>query len=147
MATSPCEGRAVALVSGGFDSPVAAWLLKKRGVELDYVFCNLGGRNHQLETMQVMKVIADNWSYGTRPHFHAIEFEDVTRDLQAGVTTRYWQIVLKRLMMRAAEAVAADAGALHVAVGVALEDGPVSGHAEVHVDANVVGVALAEPRK
>ena len=35
----------------------------------------------------------------------------------------------------------------HVAAGVALEDGPVSGHAEMYVDADVVGVALAEPRK
>lgn len=115
-----CEGRAVALVSGGFDSPVAAWLLKKRGVELDYVFCNLGGRNHQLETLQVMKVISDRWSYGTRPHFHAIEFEDVTRDLQAGVTTRYWQIVLKRLMVRAAEAVAHERKASAIITGEAM---------------------------
>ena len=112
-----CEGRGVALVSGGFDSPVAAWLLSKRGVELDYVFCNLGGRNHQLETMQVMKVVADLWSYGTRPHLHAIEFEDVSRDLQASVTTRYWQIVLKRLMMRAAEAVAAERDASVIVTG------------------------------
>ena len=36
---------------------------------------------------------------------------------------------------------------VHVAVGVALEDGPVSGHAEMYMDADVVGVALAEPRK
>ena len=115
-----CEGRAVALVSGGFDSPVAAWLLKKRGVELDYVFCNLGGRTHQLETLQVMKVIADRWSYGTRPHLHAIEFEDVTRDLQAGVTTRFWQIVLKRLMMRAAEAVAKEREASAIITGEAV---------------------------
>ncbi|MEE3328098.1 MAG: tRNA uracil 4-sulfurtransferase ThiI [Myxococcota bacterium] len=115
-----CEGRAVALVSGGFDSPVAAWLLKKRGVELDYVFCNLGGRNHQLETMQVMKVISDLWSYGTRPHLHAFEIEYVTRYLQAGVTTRYWQVVLKRLMMRAAEAVATERDASAIITGEAV---------------------------
>jgi len=115
-----CEGRAVALVSGGFDSPVAAWLMMKRGVSLDYVFCNLGGRAHQLETLQVMKVIADRWSYGTRPHFHAIEFEDVARELQAKVTTRFWQIVLKRLMVRAAEAVAAERDAAAIVTGEAV---------------------------
>ena len=32
------EGRAVALVSGGFDSAVASWLMLMRGVQLDYVF-------------------------------------------------------------------------------------------------------------
>ncbi len=112
-----CEGSAVALVSGGFDSPVAAWLMMKRGVALDYVFCNLGGRAHQLETLEVMKVISDRWSYGTRPHFHAVDFDDVTRDLQEKVTTRYWQVVLKRLMLRTAELIAAERDAAAIVTG------------------------------
>lgn len=112
-----CEGRAVSLMSGGFDSPVASWLMMKRGVALDYVFCNLGGRRHQIETLAVAKVIADRWSYGTRPHLHAIDFDEVTRDLQASVTTRFWQIVLKRLMVRAAEAVATERDAHAIVMG------------------------------
>ncbi|MDE0885635.1 MAG: tRNA 4-thiouridine(8) synthase ThiI [Myxococcota bacterium] len=112
-----CEGRAVALVSGGFDSPVAAWLMMKRGVALDYVFCNLGGRDHQLETLRVMKVVSDRWSYGTRPHFHAVDFDEITRDLQEKVTTRYWQVVLKRLMLRTAEMVAAERDASAIITG------------------------------
>ena len=112
-----CEGNAVALVSGGFDSPVAAWLMMKRGVALDYVFCNLGGRAHQIETLHVMKVISDQWSYGTRPHFHAVDFDDITRDLQANVTPRYWQVILKRLMLRTAERIAAERGASAIVTG------------------------------
>ena len=115
-----CEGRAVALVSGGFDSPVAAWQLMKRGVALDYVFCNLGGREHQLETLRVMKVISDRWSYGSRPRFHAIDFDPVSRELQSRVTTRYWQIVLKRQMLRAAEAVATECDAVAIITGEAV---------------------------
>ena len=61
------EGRAIALVSGGFDSAVAVWQLMKRGVDVDYVFCNLGGQAHQLGTLRVMEHIAKNWSYGTSP--------------------------------------------------------------------------------
>src|SRR5512146_70712 len=50
------EGKAIALVSGGFDSAVAAWLLMKRGVALDFVFCNLGGDACVRAVVQVSKV-------------------------------------------------------------------------------------------
>ncbi|MCP4908589.1 MAG: tRNA 4-thiouridine(8) synthase ThiI [bacterium] len=108
------EGRAVSLLSGGFDSPVASWRLLRRGIALDYVFCNLGGRQHELETLTIAKRIADRWQSGTRPRFHAIDFDPVSREIQAKVRTRYWQVILKRLMLRAAEAVAEnwDAGAI-----------------------------------
>lgn len=114
------EGRAVALVSGGFDSAVAVWQLLKRGVAQDYVFCNLGGRSHQLGTLRVMKVIADQWCYGTRPRFHAIEFEGIASQLQAKTETRYWQVLLKRLMLRAAEQIAAERGAVAIITGEAV---------------------------
>ncbi len=100
------EGRAVALVSGGFDSAVAAWQLMKRGVRLDYVFCNLGGRSHELGALRVAKVLADRWSYGDRPRLHALDFGPVVRELQAKAEPRYWQVLLKRYMLRAADHVA-----------------------------------------
>ena len=50
------EGAAVALLSGGFDSAVAAWQLLKRGVALDYVFCNLGGPTHLHGAVRVANV-------------------------------------------------------------------------------------------
>jgi thiamine biosynthesis protein ThiI len=114
------EGSAVALASGGFDSVVAAWLMQKRGVRLDYVFCNLGGRAHQLEAVRVLEVLARDWSHGTHPHLHAIDFDAVSRDLQAKVSQRYWQVVLKRLMLRAAERVARDRDAAAIVTGDAL---------------------------
>ncbi len=114
------EGRAVSLVSGGFDSPVATWQLLRRGVALDYVFCNLGGRTHQLETLRVMKVVADRWSHGVRPKFHAIEFEDVSAEIQEKTATRYWQVILKRMMYRAADAVAQEHGGLAIVTGEAV---------------------------
>ena len=68
------EGRAVCLLSGGFDSAVAAWLMLKRGVELDYVFCNLAGDAYERSVVQVGKVLAERWSYGSRPRLHVIDF-------------------------------------------------------------------------
>ncbi len=111
------EGSAVALVSGGFDSLVAVWLMLKRGIDIDYVFCNLGGRAHQLEAIRAMDVLARNWSHGARPHLHAVDFDAVARDLQANVTQRYWQVVLKRRMLVAAEQIALERGAMAIITG------------------------------
>lgn len=114
------EGRAVSLLSGGFDSPVASWRLLRRGVALDYVFCNLGGRTHQLETLTIAKKLADLWQCGTRPRFHAIDFDPVSREIQDKITMRYWQIILKRMMLRAAEAVAHGFDATAIVTGEAI---------------------------
>lgn len=111
------EGRAIALASGGFDSIVAAWQLLKRGVELDYVLCNLGGRSQQLEALQVISLVARHWSYGTRPRLHVVDFDAVSQDLQSNAQMRYWQVLLKRQMLRAADAIARDREALALVTG------------------------------
>lgn len=115
------EGGAIALLSGGFDSAVAAWQMLRRGVRLDYLFCNLGGRAHELGALRVAKVLAERWSYGDFPHLHAIDFAAVAGEIRAKTKTRYWQIILKRQMLRAAEVIAAqrhaDALVLGDAVG------------------------------
>ncbi len=112
--------RAVALVSGGFDSAVAAWQLQRRGVLLEHVFANLGGRTHRLGTLRVMEVLARRWSYGARPRLHVVDFAAVSQDLQTKVEERYRQVVLKRLMLRAAEAVARETRAHAVVTGEAV---------------------------
>jgi len=100
------EGRALSLVSGGFDSAVSSWMMLRRGVSLDYVFFNLGGVAHELGVLRVMKVIAEQWTHGDRARLYSIDFRPVVEALQERVTTRYWQVALKRLMLRAAEALA-----------------------------------------
>lgn len=114
------EGRAIALVSGGFDSAVAAWLMLKRGIELDYVFCNLGGDAYERAVVQVAKVLADEWSYGTRPRLHVVDFTEPLRALRAHVRPSYLQVVLKRLMYRAASRIGASTGAHAIVTGEAV---------------------------
>jgi thiamine biosynthesis protein ThiI len=100
------EGRAISLVSGGFDSAVASWLLLKRGVQLDYVFCNLGGAAHRLGVLKVMQVLAENWSHGYHPRLIEVDFQGLSDEIRAKTLPRNWQIHLKRMMLRAGEAVA-----------------------------------------
>ena len=107
----------MALVSGGFDSAVAAWQILRRGVAQDYVFCNLGGSTHRLGTLRVIQVLADRWSYGDRPRFHTVEFGPVVEEIQARTKTRYWQILLKRSMLRVAERIAREIDACAIVTG------------------------------
>ncbi len=114
------EGRAVTLLSGGFDSAVAAWLMLKRGIAQDYVFCNLGGDAYERAVVQVGKVLADDWSYGTRPRLHVVDFAGPLAEIREQVKAKYWQVVLKRLMYRAASRVGEERGAQAIITGEAV---------------------------
>lgn len=114
------EGRAVALVSGGFDSPVAAWMAMRRGVAVDFVFCNLAGAAHEREALGVIRRLAVGWCHGTRPRAHVVDFQPLVRHLRERTERRYWQVLLKRLMYRAAERIAREAGAAAIVTGESL---------------------------
>jgi thiamine biosynthesis protein ThiI len=111
------EGRGIALLSGGFDSAVAAWMMLKRGMELDYVSCNLGGPAHERSVLAVAKLLADGWSFGTRPLFHAVDFAPLARRVRDVATPDLRQVVLRRLMHRAAGAIARSRHALALVTG------------------------------
>ena len=114
------QGSAVCLISGGFDSAVAAWLMLKRGVELEYVFCNVGGDAYERSVLSVAKILAEAWSFGHRPRIHVVDFTEVVDALRKAVRPRYWQVVLKRLMYRTGEAIAGELGAEAVVTGESL---------------------------
>jgi thiamine biosynthesis protein ThiI len=120
----------VALLSGGFDSAGGDLADQKRGVECDLVFCNLGGAAHLREVLRVAEHLATRWSYGSRPRLFAIDFEPVADALRAYTTKRYWQILLKRQMLRAAEAVAHEVGAEAIVTGDAGRPGVVADAAQ-----------------
>lgn len=111
------QGRAVALLSGGFDSAVAAWMTLSRGIPLEYVFCNLGGAAYRRMVLEVGMHLAREWSYGTRPRIHVLDFTEVVEAMRRSVRPAYLQVVLKRLMYRAASRVAEEVGAEALVTG------------------------------
>lgn len=96
------QGRALALISGGYDSAVAAWQVMKRGVETDFLFCNLGGGTHERMVVETVRQLAELWAHGKNPKLYIIDFAEPVKALKDTVQRPYWQLVLKRLMFYAA---------------------------------------------
>ncbi len=114
------EGRVLALFSGGIDSPVAAWLMLKRGCIVDYVFYNIGGEPHVKNMLPVAKVLADYWSYGYKPRLYIVDARPLTLLLAEKVPEHLRVIVLRRLMKKIASILAEKIGAKALVTGESL---------------------------
>ncbi len=99
------QGRAVCLMSGGIDSPVAAWMALRRGLRIDYLFCNLGGPLQLWGPKSAAKHLTDQWSYGYKPSFYTIDFTEILSAFSR-IDHRYRNILLKRFFYRAAQRLA-----------------------------------------
>ncbi len=114
------EGKVVSLFSGGFDSAVASWYLLRRGAKVHYVFCNLGGEAYKRAVLSVLKVLGDNWSYGYSPRLYVIPFSQILKELREKTKRNYLNVLLKRYMYRAGEAIARKIGAEAIVTGESL---------------------------
>ncbi len=111
------QGRALTLLSGGFDSAVAAWRLMKRGVATDFVLCNLGGSAYERLVLQVAKVLTELWAHGQHPRLFVVDFAAVVEELREKVRETYLQVLLKRQMYGVAERIAVEEGLEAIATG------------------------------
>ena len=114
------QGNVITLISGGFDSVVAAWYLMKRGASSHFVFCNLAGAAYERMVVEITKVLCDKWAVGTKPKLYSVDFENVINDLRDKTSPEWWQIILKRQMYRAGCEVAKRIGADAIVTGEAL---------------------------
>lgn len=100
------EGRALALVSGGFDSVVASWLLLRRGVKLDFFLAQLGGSSHPRQVHDLLHTFCGQWAAGSRPRLYVVDFRPLLAELELKAPAPLRQVLLKRLMVRAAATIA-----------------------------------------
>ena len=98
-----CGGKALCLISGGFDSVLASWVIQKRGVQVDYLFCNLGGKAYERSTLGVTKNLVDLWGHGSSPRFYSLDFNELVSEVRKKVKPSFNQVILKKLFYRAAE--------------------------------------------
>jgi len=94
------------LMSGGFDSTVAAYQMMRRGLLTHFCFFNLGGRAHELGVMEVAHYLWAKFGRSQRVLFISVPFEEVLGEILGKVDNSQMGVVLKRMMLRAATRVA-----------------------------------------
>lgn len=100
------QGQALALISGGYDSPVAAWKMMRRGIKTHFLFFELGGAGHEAAVREVVDHLWHTYSSSHRVKFISVPFEGVVAEMQRTVPDGLIGVVLKRMMVRAASRIA-----------------------------------------
>jgi len=113
------QDRVLCLVSGGFDSVVAAWMLMSRGCPVDFVHFSLNCAQSD-HALAVARELWTRWGHGTKPVVHLVEFQPVKDALFEHIESRMRQVTLKVMMARAASDVAQEAGIAALVTGDAL---------------------------
>ena len=111
------SGRVVALLSGGIDSPVAAYRLMRRGAEVVLVhfhpFPLLSGASREKATALAERLAR----FQHRLRLHLVPFSEVQRHIIVEAPTAYRVVLYRRYMLRIAEAIAREEGALALCTG------------------------------
>ncbi|TNE93605.1 MAG: tRNA 4-thiouridine(8) synthase ThiI, partial [Gammaproteobacteria bacterium] len=90
------------LISGGYDSTVAAYLMMRRGLRTHFLFFNLGGTAHEVGVRQVVHYLWERYGSSHNAKFISVPFDGVIAEIMKSVNHRHWGVVLKRQMLKAA---------------------------------------------
>ena len=101
-----CQDSVLSLISGGFDSSVSSFLSIKRGLQTHYCFFNLGGKAHELAVKEVALFLWIKYHSSHRVKFVSVPFEGIVEEILTKIDDSQMGVVLKRMMLRAADAIA-----------------------------------------
>jgi thiamine biosynthesis protein ThiI len=102
----PSQGDVLSLISGGFDSAVASYLMIRKGLRTHYLFFNLGGAAHETGVRQMSFYLWQKFSLSHKVKFVSVDFAPVVTEILSKIDSGLMGVVLKRMMMRAATTVA-----------------------------------------
>jgi tRNA uracil 4-sulfurtransferase len=107
------------LLSGGIDSPVAAWSVMRRGSPVDFVHCELECAQTE-HTLAVAYDLWKRWGAGTSPVVWVLDFSAVEAWLRAHVDGRWRQVALKWVMITEANRIARETRHVALVMGDAI---------------------------
>lgn len=111
------SGKAMLLLSGGIDSPVAGWMMAKRGVELEavhfysYPYTSERARDKVIE---LARIISESCYH---MKLHIIPFTDLQLAIRDNCPEEELTIIMRRVMMHIAERLANESGGLALITG------------------------------
>ncbi|WP_434629830.1 tRNA uracil 4-sulfurtransferase ThiI [Thermoanaerobacterium thermosaccharolyticum] len=114
------NGRAVVLLSGGIDSPVAAWMMMKRGVEIEAVYFHSPPYTQERAKDKVIDLCKKLSEYGQDIYLHVVNFTDFQLAIYDKCPPKMTTIIMRRMMMRVAENIANKYGAKALITGESL---------------------------
>ncbi|HIE32359.1 MAG TPA: tRNA sulfurtransferase, partial [Methanosarcinales archaeon] len=115
------QGKMIALMSGGIDSPVAAWLMMKRGVAVVPLHCDLEefGDPTSAELARESINRLKSWAYAVMKAY-TVPYGSCLRAIQEHCDPRAICVICKRMMYRIGAAVAEREGACGIITGSSL---------------------------
>lgn len=113
-------GIAVSLLSGGIDSPVSSYMIAKRGVQLELVHFFSPPYTSQMALDKVLQLARELTPWCGRMTMHIIPFTEIQEEIRRSCPEDHFTLIMRRFMMRLAQAVARRTGAKALVTGESL---------------------------
>lgn len=111
------NGKGTLLLSGGIDSPVAGYMIAKRGVKIDAVYFSAPPYTSERATQKVMDLAKIVSKYSGPITLHIINFTDIQLYIYDKCPHDELTIIMRRYMMRIAQTIAEQSGSLGLITG------------------------------
>lgn len=111
------SGKMLALLSGGIDSPVAAWRMGLRGADVEFVHFHGQPYTDPSSVRQVCDLLDVLARYQLRCVLHLVPLADAQREIVTHAPSGMRVVLYRRTMMRIARALAAEVGAQALVTG------------------------------